>query len=515
MNRSRNPSHVSPPAFTAVTAFTARTARTGFTVLTACTSFATCIALAVVTILTLLLGSGCVRLPSESNAAPTTPLVRVLHDPDFIAPLVVELVSTDPEGDPVCYRALVNGRQVPEEPFWSTFVPSGDALVLSLELELSGGYAVQFQARDTKEGISPASQAFDVQVDPNWILIDAQNWPLPSNRISALAVYGPTRFIGTADAGLATFDRYAGWSYLGPPSLPSGDAHVRSVWPYVWQGRVDPWVGTSSGGVRAVLNGIPTLATTANTMLPDNRVTCVGVGRVRGWIGTWGGGVAGVDTTTWNWAVFNTQNSTFPSDNVSSIAFGSGLWFGTDRGLARRLSDGWEIYTSANSRLPSDRVTALTVDKNGIVWVGTDSGVAAIQGEEWTVFHTGNSPLRSNRISALVTDASAALWIGTEDAGLARFGLSGWWRFHTGNSPLPSDHITALAYADIGWPLWIGTDQGLVNFSGALHGPALHGEPGVEERLFSGCSRMSDSSRSRDRDSNDLFRNGDRDSTRQ
>jgi len=35
------------------------------------------------------------------------------------------------------------------------------------------------------------------------------------------------------------------------------------------------------------------------------------------------------------------------------------------------------------------------------------------------------------------------------------------------NSLLPSDRVTALAYASLGWPVWIGTDRGLANYAGA------------------------------------------------
>ncbi|MBI5836948.1 MAG: hypothetical protein HZB25_06875 [Candidatus Eisenbacteria bacterium] len=340
-----------------------------------------------------------------------------------------------------------------------------------------GNYRLEIQAQDAGENLSPPSEAIEASYDLDWIAIRQPAFPIPSDRITALAVLGTMRYIGTEDAGLAMFERFVGWQYLNTANTPLADAHVTAVWPYTIGGQRRPWIGTMNGGLRAWIAGQEVFCNTDNSSLPANHVTAISFSTHGAWIGTLGGGVARIDTTAWTWRVNNTGNSPLPSDRVTAIAHAAnGAWVGTeDRGLAKWTPGGagWTLHNTGNSALPSDRITCIAVDSSQNVWVGTDGGgLAVLRGTTWTTYRATPSGLPSDRILSLLAGPerpAATMWIGTP-AGLARFRQPGWRTFTTRNSLLPGDTITALGYAYLGWPLWVGTDRGLVNFRGDTGG---------------------------------------------
>jgi hypothetical protein len=416
---------------------------------------------------TALFVTGCVKLPTDNIAPPGKPVVESLGYPSRIDPWRLRLTSTDPHGHRVRFRILVNGVQIPSEVDWTSFTPSGTPYSLEISVLSDGRYRLQVQAEDAGENLSPLSDPVDLTYNEGWMVYTQSNSSLPSDHITALMTAGYRQMIGTADAGLALFNGLD-WQFLDTSTTPLGDAHVTCSWPVMWQGAMQAWVGTRSGGLRGLANGQWRYWNTANGGLPSNHITALVFSPSSVWIGMDGGGAARADTTTWTWRFYNAANSSLPSDHVTAITLAvNQVWIGTDRGLAMKSYPGevWTNYSTANSPLPSDVVTCLDVDATGGVWVGTEAGLAVLRGTDWTVYRRSGSPLPDDQITALAAGDGPAVWIGTASGGAARFDSGTWRIFNTGNSPLPSDHITALSTAWTSGAPWFGTDRGLANLT--------------------------------------------------
>ena len=77
------------------------------------------------------------------------------------------------------------------------------------------------------------------------------------------------------------------------------------------------------------------------------------------------------------------------SDKVTALAqdSGGGLWIGTEQGLVYAPKQGeWEIYNTSNSGFPSNFVTSLSLNDEGDLWVGL--GAFAFD-EDSNAFQTG------------------------------------------------------------------------------------------------------------------------------
>jgi hypothetical protein len=92
---------------------------------------------------------------------------------------------------------------------------------------------------------------------------------------------------------------------------------------------------------------------------------------------------------------------------------------------------GWSHYTPANSPLPDSTINALNLWRGKHMAIGADAGLAIWSPPEndqpprWQIFSTGNSGLPHDRVLALAEDGAGALWVGTEN-GLVQFDGEAW-----------------------------------------------------------------------------------------
>ena len=118
------------------------------------------------------------------------------------------------------------------------------------------------------------------------------------------------------------------------------------------------WIGTENGIYRICKkNDKVAHITTANSCLPDNKITCM-------------------------------------------AARGNGEVFaGTAGGILRYDGFAFLKITTENSKLPSNNISGLACDQYDMIWVGTaDYGIATIENNRIKTLNTSNSSLQSNKV---------------------------------------------------------------------------------------------------------------------
>ncbi len=135
-----------------------------------------------------------------------------------------------------------------------------------------------------------------------------------------------------------------------------------------------------------------------------------------------------------------------------------------DGGISTFNGSTWSVYNTENSSIPSDHVTSIAVDRENRVWAGTRKGLAYYHDNKWDFFSSSNSPLQADKINNLAFDTSGALWITYGNAstgGLMRYNNGNWENYNTENSPLPHNFADGILI-DNNNVKWIGTSEGLV-----------------------------------------------------
>lgn len=170
-----------------------------------------------------------------------------------------------------------------------------------------------------------------------------------------------------------------------------------------------------------------------------------------------------------NWAVYDTSNSSLPSNYINKIIIDSlGVkWIATLKGLVKISEQEWVVYDSNNTPLPADHITKIALDLDGGLWVGTISGLAYYDMESWSIYNKENSDLLENYISALAVDSFNRVWIGSYnsqtyiDGGLSIVNGNTWTNITKENSELPDNRILTIRIEneDVSW---LGTVNGLV-----------------------------------------------------
>lgn len=232
------------------------------------------------------------------------------------------------------------------------------------------------------------------------------------------------------------------------------------------------------------------------------------------WIGT-NDGLAHFSQN--QWTIYNSENSDLPSDTVNAILGDGhgGIWIGTSEnydgdtykyiggGLAHLSSQGgWTIYNRKNSELPSNNVKVLHRDEQDNLWVVTSSVVGYFFALTrfshhglWTIYDTENSGLSSDEVNVFIRDNQGSLWFGTEEGGLIHRNSNGEWIVYTTeNSSLPSNKINAILNDNQGG-LWIGTSgNDYFNADKYIEGSLAYLNRRGEWTVFSSNSRLPNNS---------------------
>ncbi|HEY3052757.1 MAG TPA: EAL domain-containing protein [Thermoanaerobaculia bacterium] len=152
-----------------------------------------------------------------------------------------------------------------------------------------------------------------------------------------------------------------------------------------------------------------------------------------------------------------------PSNDVVALYQSSDgtIWIGTQRGLARRQSNGRIVTVASADQLPHSTVTTITEDWSGQLWIGTRQGIATLKDGRLSRHDSDGFP--TEQILSLSATRDGSVWIGTQGNGLLRY-RSGKFRTYTASDGFPSKNASAI-YEDRHGTLWIGTlDHGIGRF---------------------------------------------------
>jgi uncharacterized protein (TIGR02145 family) len=155
-----------------------------------------------------------------------------------------------------------------------------------------------------------------------------------------------------------------------------------------------------------IANGLPTVNITSLTGIDQEL-----------FIGTSDKGLVCFNGTAWS--IYNTANSTIPSDYITAVKWKNGvLWMTDDSNNLIRFESG--TFVSYNSPFLSSP-KELDVDSYGNVWIASyGSGVVKFDGTAFTLYNNGNQPLLDiyNQIMSIGVDQDDNVWIGNRSSGL-------------------------------------------------------------------------------------------------
>ncbi|HEX8386997.1 MAG TPA: ATP-binding protein, partial [Rubricoccaceae bacterium] len=151
------------------------------------------------------------------------------------------------------------------------------------------------------------------------------------------------------------------------------------------------------------------------------------------------------------------------------------LWAGSSGGGLVRLRDGRFTPFGAPEGLGADGTLAVAADPAGGVWAATSGGgVAHIDSGRVVRRLTTADGLPSDDVSTVLATRDGAVWAGFSGAGLCRWDgpASGRTVCYGEADGLPVPFVLAL-FEDPAGTLWVGTDGGLVRWTGRAGGRAF------------------------------------------
>src|SRR5271170_1025600 len=124
---------------------------------------------------------------------------------------------------------------------------------------------------------------------------------------------------------------------------------------------------------------------------------------------------------------------------------------------------------STENGLPQNSVHQIFQSRDGYVWIATEGGIARFNGIDYKVYNHENTPaFTSDDICCFTQDSAGSLWIGTAD-GLLQYS-AGIFRRYSTTDGLPSGRITSLAAGSNGSLLAL-SDNAIASLDGARFSP--------------------------------------------
>jgi ligand-binding sensor domain-containing protein len=178
----------------------------------------------------------------------------------------------------------------------------------------------------------------------------------------------------------------------------------------------DVWVGRQQGGLthlRFSDNSLTAKTYTRANGLAQNSVYTVYQSHDRTvWIGTLSGGVDKLkDGLVTNY----TTRDGLAANTISSITESADgtMWFGTPKGISALSKSGWRTY-GARDGLPSEDVNCLLEDSTRSLWIGTADGLAYFR-DGHVLARRGVPESLQAPIFGIAEDRNGWLWIATSD----------------------------------------------------------------------------------------------------
>ena len=155
-----------------------------------------------------------------------------------------------------------------------------------------------------------------------------------------------------------------------------------------------------------------------------------------------------------------------PADRWSAMLRDSQgtLWVRGVRHLYVGAPDGSFVPREKGLADCSNSAVGMALDRNGRMLVSTDAGLAIWTGAGWQVVGTAQG-LEADAVTSILLDREGSVWIGTWGGGAARWIGYGEWTSWTRYDGLVNSLVWAIR-RDSSGELWVGTDNGLVEFKG-------------------------------------------------
>ncbi len=176
------------------------------------------------------------------------------------------------------------------------------------------------------------------------------------------------------------------------------------------------------------------------------------------WMGTVSGGVLRLN----NGLLENLNSATgLPHNRIITLFedFERNIWMGTSAGLVRLKDAPFATY-GLHRKLSDVYVRAVTQDRAGIVWAGTSSGLNRFQNGAFSRVPLGAADITRNSIMSLFPDTDGSLWVGTYDNGVAQLVDGIVVKNLTRTNGLAGSQVRAILRT-IDETLWIGSTTGL------------------------------------------------------
>lgn len=169
---------------------------------------------------------------------------------------------------------------------------------------------------------------------------------------------------------------------------------------------------------------------------------------------------------SYNFTVYNTQNSGIASNNVNDFKQSSSgtLWIATNNGLSRMVGNTFTNYNTSNSAIGTDMLNKVAV-AGTTVWISTyGNGIIRYNGTTFTNFNTNNPGMPNNTATGIATDGAGNLWMASS-SGLSKFNGTTWTTYNTANSQIVSNNVTSV-FTDSSNNVWLSASGALMKFNG-------------------------------------------------
>lgn len=213
------------------------------------------------------------------------------------------------------------------------------------------------------------------------------------------------------------------------------------------------------------------------------------------YIGTYGGGMYTFNPSTMSIARFNPVGPAFENTNVFVIALdGNGdMWVGSSLG-AYTFRDGKlkGSYTYANSRLPRGEVYEIFFDSAERGWFCTENGMAVLQDGSLRADNFPKGFVNNQKIRDIYEDGEHNLYFVPDRGDVVKSDLA-----LTRFTPLPlsaGGRVPTVTFIieDIDSNLWIGTDDGLIQYDRDKEVRHFSASDGILSPVFTFCPPIRD-----------------------
>lgn len=213
------------------------------------------------------------------------------------------------------------------------------------------------------------------------------------------------------------------------------------------------------------------------------------------YIGTYGGGMYTFNPATMSIARFNPVGPAFENTNVFVIALdGNGdMWVGSSLG-AYTFRDGKlkGSYTYANSRLPRGEVYEIFFDSAERGWFCTENGMAVLQDGSLRADNFPKGFVNNQKIRDIYEDGEHNLYFVPDRGDVVKCDLA-----LTRFTPLPlsaGGRVPTVTFIieDIDSNLWIGTDDGLIQYDRDKEVRHFSASDGILSPVFTFCPPIRD-----------------------